>query len=138
MADRELAQKVLDQITAHPELHTQLYFARKRNPCDTAMCVAGWAVQLDDPAAVPVFSPGFIIPTAMSEVQLGNGDVVDYAHAGQNALGITSDEAEYLFDEDRTTDEVVTALTELATFGTFTVPYVDEDSDDDEEDEDWY
>lgn len=41
---RELAVKVIDQVTKHPETHVQSMWT---NSCGTAGCLAGWAVALN-------------------------------------------------------------------------------------------
>ncbi len=48
---RELAEKVLEYVTAHPELHDQRNWisnsAVSPNRCGTTACLAGWAVVLN-------------------------------------------------------------------------------------------
>lgn len=48
---RELAEKVLEYVTAHPELHDQKTWhstpATSLNRCGTTACLAGWAVFLN-------------------------------------------------------------------------------------------
>lgn len=42
-----LAQRVLDQIDAHPELHSQSSF-KSNTECGTRHCIAGWTLELAD------------------------------------------------------------------------------------------
>lgn len=129
MANRELAQKVLDQITAHPETHRQGYWAWKgqlRNGedtyCGTAMCVAGWAVHFADMDAEPLWegSPGDEAAWYVKSDRFGNSEM--YADAGRAALEISEEEAHYLFNESRTDAQVIDALTDLVETGHLT-PY---------------
>lgn len=142
MADRELAQKVLTQITEHPELHNQRYWARRGvirsvtgSFCGTAMCVAGWAVHLGDPAAVPLFAESSWGTRYAMEVMLGDGETAFYSAAGRSMLEISEEEAGYLFDESCTTDEVVNGLRSLIDSGSIDVPDEYGDSYGEEEDE---
>lgn len=47
----ELAEKVLKQVTEHPETHEQLTWGY-RTPCGTTACLAGWTVVF---GALPVY-----------------------------------------------------------------------------------
>lgn len=47
----ELAERVLKQVTEHPETHEQSEWGRK-TPCGTTACLAGWTILL---AATPVW-----------------------------------------------------------------------------------
>jgi hypothetical protein len=50
----ELAEKVLDQITKHPETHDQRYYTGYDVDCGTSACVAGWAVLLDHRTTISI------------------------------------------------------------------------------------
>jgi hypothetical protein len=127
MADQELAAMVLKQITTHPETHYQGMWARELSParqltlgvsCNTQMCVAGWAVHFADAAA----EPDYMGTSTAWYVRNGDGVREPYNEAGRKALDITVQERDYLFDTDRTQDEVIAALTDLVETGHLT-PY---------------
>lgn len=50
MLNIELAERVLQHVEAHPELHHQGHWM-KRTACGTTACLAGWTVLLGAPEA---------------------------------------------------------------------------------------
>lgn len=120
---RELAGMVLEHIEAHPETHDQFSWIvtdwkewagdslpsmAELQSCGTTACVAGWTVLLGAPAEVRV------------QHQRDNADggvwsdfyrwVPDRA---TELLGITTAEADYLFDSTRSRAQVISHLMEL-------------------------
>ena len=107
--NKELAAKVLRQITEHPETHDQeVWFeqneggrgfcntvgeVRDVGTCGTVGCVAGWAVALHYADKKRVLDSNELL-----------GD------AGSRLLRLSWDDAEWLFYDRRTHDEVVEAL----------------------------
>jgi hypothetical protein len=76
------------------------------NPvCGTRACVAGWTVILgDDPRVRLDGDIGIIFP---------DGKAGSYSERARELLGINDRQAEYLFDMNRTRDEVIGALNTL-------------------------
>lgn len=144
MPNRELALKVRDQIADHPETHNQKWWIRRIRQaagdyCQTTACAAGWTVLLGDPTAEPVWSS----PTSRtsSSVLLPDGSGLAFSEYAAELLGIDRAMRIYLFDENRTVDEVLDVLNTIIDGGTPTVPDVgtfldDDDDDDDLDDED--
>jgi hypothetical protein len=90
----DLAEKVLAQITEHPELHDQQYYGMRRD-CGTTHCVAGWAIALS-PGVEFTWRPwddGFEI----DGVSLPDYGVTDPEVAGRELLGLDLEAAEHLF-----------------------------------------
>lgn len=79
--------------------------------CGTTACIAGWAVQLGGSKLLVteqdlrdgVYSAGSCVA--------GNGRVVDIENHARKLLGLTQDEADYLFFVDD--DQVIPLLTRL-------------------------
>jgi len=106
-----LAEAVLEQVTAHPEMHDQNCYGIRRG-CNTTQCIAGWAVVLS-PDAEAVWSGSLIAKgvDVLEAVKMLSGDgyafTVDVASAGSQLLGLTEDEADELFfsfDDDHAVD----------------------------------
>lgn len=101
MADIERLNRALAHIEAHPEQHDQGVWLRKVD-CGTAACLAGWVVIQEYPEA------GFVrdrydIGNTYSRVDIlpeGKAPLVD--EVAFQLLGITSDQADVLFDERNT------------------------------------
>lgn len=100
---RELAQKILDQITAHPETHDQGSWV---DVCGTTYCIAGWAVALN------------ALPGDNETLQAGRramarelNTVTDWEALGRKLLGLDEDAADALFFSD--TQEAPVLLAEL-------------------------
>lgn len=88
--NQELFQKVLDQITIHPETHDQSGWQNTVEGddgyvCGTTRCVAGWALHFYAPNQ-------HIFDTACQLGTAGN-----YERAGREILGLTFSEARHLF-----------------------------------------
>ncbi|AMS02635.1 hypothetical protein BJD55_gp131 [Gordonia phage Yvonnetastic] len=64
----ELAERILEQITEHPETHDQSHWGEVRE-CGTVCCIAGWAILLSDDHRVR-FSEGGVRSPAL-EILVG-------------------------------------------------------------------
>jgi hypothetical protein len=110
MPNIELLKRVRAQITEHPETHNQRVWA-KRTECGTTACVAGWAVLLAHPDAELTALDCF---NGMScGVLLSDGTERAFNMYGAELLGLTPDQRYWLFDEERTTPEVLGGLDDL-------------------------
>jgi hypothetical protein len=92
----ELLERVMQHITDHPEQHNQHIWA---NECGTSGCFAGWSALL---SGWNVLRRGFAL-----DVFVAREDDPREVHVQQLAielLGLTSDEADVLFDEFNTPD----------------------------------
>lgn len=144
MLNRELAAKVRDQIADHPETHNQAWWMLRTKEwvsdawvCHTRACAAGWAVLLGDPTATPAFRG-----CESASVILPDGTGRGYSEYAAELLGIDREMRLYLFDENRTVDEVLDVLNTIVDGGTPEVPEWDDDDLDDEDpfpevDADW-
>jgi hypothetical protein len=47
--NQPLFQKILDQITMHPETHNQDFWENASSDCGTTRCIAGWALHFHNP-----------------------------------------------------------------------------------------
>lgn len=96
----ELAEKVLKQVTEHPETHNQHEWGY-RNSCGTSACLAGWAVYIAHPDAVVQWRTNpydtSTDQVACSVVPLGGGQRFDIATLAAEALGLDEDDADELF-----------------------------------------
>ncbi|MFF8831322.1 hypothetical protein [Streptomyces sp. NPDC015131] len=96
--NRELFQKIHDQITMHPQTHDQGGWDSGPDICGTTRCVAGWAMHFLNPnqrtdttarelaLAAGVFEDDNLITTSVA-----------YEVGGAKALGLTDSEAGDLF-----------------------------------------
>lgn len=86
--NKELANRVLEQIEAHPETWDQSEWACfSDNECGTSHCFAGWAVMLTDPYELN-----------RDEQAIRNRREVDIQGQAMSALGLNYDfliESEY-------------------------------------------
>lgn len=91
---KELAQRILDQITAHPETHNQDTWSNENGACGTTYCIAGWAVALNA-------EPGEDARrNAVTRARLARELAAPDAHwptLGQKLLGLSEEAAEDLF-----------------------------------------
>jgi hypothetical protein len=138
MNGRETAQAVLDQILYKPETHNQGEWVVSETQeiredfCGTTGCVAGWTILLTDFTMVK-FQSAFLGGGYEFACVVQNGEYADIEQVASELLEITPGEGEYLFDANRTNDEVYTALKEIIATGTLTVsPGWDEDEDEDD------
>ena len=94
-----LGQQVYDQIVYHPETWNQKSWGIGIGAdCGTVACVAGWAVHLTGWKSI---SPSF----RSGEVTKGYlASTVEVA--GQYELGLSMNQAEYLFNSVRTRDQI--------------------------------
>ncbi|SRR6266550_5338456 len=89
-------KKVLDQIAAHPETHSQMVW---ENGCGTVRCVAGWAIHNELPEGAPI---RWIF-------DIKGYERAGYAIVAADLLGLGYYEAEELF-RDANDDEAVNLL----------------------------
>lgn len=103
----ELLDQVMAQIEAHPDAWDQTFWATQfiddtGNECGTAFCCAGWAVRLARPDLEFVWQGQYA--QRVEDPAIGmTGDIEDVA---QRLLGITNGEADRLFDERNTLDDL--------------------------------
>ncbi len=94
---KETAEAVLGIIRMYPELHDQ---ARWISDCGTTACVAGWVTQLH-----VGWEEGRLYPHPKGAFYAGDAEGL-----GARFLDLYNDEADWLFDADRTRDEVIGGL----------------------------
>lgn len=114
MANIELLQETLDYIKAHPSEWYQEYWASKAPMCGTKFCFAGHAIQLAQPKGIKakfywmdsaenVSDPSQphegLLTANLVDVPDGTYEVAELA---SRYLGLTDDEADYLFEGDNT------------------------------------
>jgi hypothetical protein len=92
VADIELLDKVIEHIKAYPALWDQSGWA-VATACGTTHCVAGWAVHLTYPDAVP----GLRDLTEDSEMFVFDGATKRYDSAAMRLLGLDATQAGSLF-----------------------------------------
>ena len=91
---QELAQKILDQITMHPETHKQSTWT-SGNGCGTTHCIAGWAAVLTEGLVKKDY---FAYPVPASYDPSVDGDSGDaYMRVGRESLGLTKEDSAKLF-----------------------------------------
>ena len=105
----------------YKRLDVQHWLDELQNPtCGTTACVAGWAAIKVSPLGTLITRFGVIYP---------NGRTAYASDIGQVALGLSYEQAEYLFRDTRTKDEVVWVLESIRDDGSFNIPYPNEDAD---------
>lgn len=105
---KELAQKILDQITEHPETHDQDTWVNSSGECGTTYCIAGWAVALN--ALESDSSPRLDVTRARLSRELSIR-FPTWSLLAEELLGLGDAEAEELFFAD--TEEAPAKLAEL-------------------------
>lgn len=103
---KELAQKILDQITAHPETHNQDTWVDGFNSCGTTYCIAGWAVALN---ALP--GDDETLPAGRRAMARELNTIPHWGPLGQKLLGLDDEVADDLFFSD--TEDAPRILAEL-------------------------
>jgi hypothetical protein len=91
---KELAQKILTQITEHPETHDQYTWVDSFSGCGTTRCIAGWAVALNAEPGEAVSVNDFATRARLAR-ELGVRP--HWATLGQELLGLSEEEAVGLF-----------------------------------------
>lgn len=94
---RELAQKILDQITAHPETHAQDSWRSENGACGTMYCIAGWAVVLNWQGGEG--DPGRLLDGRRAMARELN-TIPHWGALGQKLLGLDDEAADDLFFSD--------------------------------------
>ena len=106
-----LADEIIGIITTTPERHnnsdwltvTSIYSpAEARADCRTTACVAGWAAILTAREEWRLDCVGLFAPDGRR--------VRRYYEFGRDALGITNDQAEWLFNAERAQEEILWGL----------------------------
>lgn len=93
--DLPLLVKVLEHVTAHPEEHDQSVWAQQ-TPCGTAMCVAGHTATM---CGWDIDRSFWSPMTGFSQVRrAGCAERRHVSDVAAEALGLTADEADVLFD----------------------------------------
>lgn len=106
---KELAQRILDQITAHPETHDQGAWRSENGACGTTYCIAGWAVALNvEPGEVHL--PDETVTRFRLARELTTWDT-EWSVLGRELLGLDQEAADDLFFSD--TEDAPRILGEL-------------------------
>lgn len=104
---QQLAQRVYEQITNHPETHDQTEWIYTEAECGTAACVAGWAIMLSPLTNYHVTSDG--IPEFDTLGGYGT-----YSTTAAYVLGLDPLESERLFRASLKPEAAVEAVKYLA------------------------
>lgn len=140
--NKALLKKTLEQIKAHPELHNQNFWvvANEENLCGTAMCFAGHAAVLsgaENPDPKKHFIEDWYVRkdnlAYMNYEDTYQVPFKDYESVSKYAgreLGLTSEQSDWLFDSNRTLEEIESAVEELITYGTLEAAEYHDDYDD--------
>ena len=105
---KELAQKILDQITEHPETHNQSSWV---DTCGTTYCVAGWAVAFNCQRGGAECEALFAGLRALAR-ELNTAPY--WSTLGQKLLGLDDEDAASLFySTDEEAPELLADLFEL-------------------------
>lgn len=117
---RELAGKTENQIRLHPETHDQ---AKWVSNCGTTACAAGWACKLAGLHEFHVYQSdeekiyqsdeeknGYYGYATMQYYVTNHGVREFISNAASELLGLARDEENWLFDTDRTREEVLDGL----------------------------
>lgn len=98
---RELAVKVIDQVTKHPETHIQSMWI---DSCGTAGCLAGWAVALNRQDGENNWDTKQRIAAELRPVDGEGGSLPNWSEAGAALFGfidadgrLDQDEADRIF-----------------------------------------
>jgi|SRR5687768_6894074 len=136
MVNVELLKETLEIIEKNPQNYDQSNWVRKdsNNVCGTAMCFAGHAAVLAG-AEVPDPKKHNINDWYIMEDEnksylnymqydalYGDANAISVRTFATEALGIRWEEADYLFDGDRSLDEIRYAVNELVETGELDVP----------------
>lgn len=103
----ELLDRVMAQIEAHPSTWDQEFWAKRLiddagNECGTAFCCAGWAVKIARPDLEFIWE-GRAASRVRDPAAALTDDIEDVA---RRLLGLTAAEADNLFNEDNTFDDL--------------------------------
>lgn len=142
MVNKELLKLTLDTIQAKPSEYYQGTWVSttESNVCGTTMCFAGHAAVLAG-AEIPNPKKHYVADWYVGkdgqymnwrEAEAANfGDYQSVAVFARNALGLSYEDSDYIFDGDRTEDEIVAAVDDLINdreiAGRYT--YVDDEDD---------
>lgn len=141
MVNKELAKSTMAAIKAQPEKHDQDYWVTVNDdsPCGTTMCFAGHAAVLAG-AEIPdpkkhLIADWYVGPDGAyhnwKDAEAGRvPGAIQVKFFAQNALGITSDERDFMFADYRTVEELEVAVEELVEHGA--IQTWEEDYDDDD------
>lgn len=110
--DRPRLASLAAHLLANPERHDQREYA-VRGECGTSHCAAGWVVvlegydlawtRIEDAETIASFGPGDVAYLAYDPI----GRYVSIADEAARLLGLDYDQAEALFHNYGTTDEIV-------------------------------
>lgn len=101
--DVERLRTVLEHITANPELHNQAVWGRRWSrsggACDTAHCVAGWAVEFDKRFDIRWRNDNLMPTLAVAEYATDeSGHEHHIRQLAQDLFGFTRSQANVFFD----------------------------------------
>lgn len=113
--NQELFTKIRDQIEAYPDTHNQAVW--ESSYCNTTRCTAGWAIHFTHPNEKDIY-------TSLNLHYTRDGG---FENTGKKLLGLTDDEAEYLFYTSE--EEALAMIQHYADNGRdgFIIPEEDED-----------
>lgn len=125
MVNKELLKATIDVINAKPELHDQANWVRieEENVCGTAMCFAGHAAILAGAEAPDpkkhyvadwfIAKGGKYLNWKEADAADADEQIVSVASYARNALGLDFETSDYMFDGDRTREELTEAVDDL-------------------------
>lgn len=110
-----LLNRTMDLIKMVPDKHNQGTWV---SPCGSTMCYAGHAAVLDgaefDHKRYDRDADWHIDPETKKHVGYWDEDGISVGAYARKALGLTWDESDYLFDGDRTVEELEEAVRKLS------------------------
>lgn len=100
MINREMFQRIHEQIAAHPEMHDQSNWESRAPVCGTTRCVAGWAIHFwatdqGMPSSLELFHMAVRHPVNATRFARSSGNL--YQAAAADILGLTPRQATELF-----------------------------------------
>lgn len=114
---KQLSGRVEDQIRFHPETHYQKTWGSKTE-CGSTACAAGWACELSGHTLIYNYgdishycsAPDYLSAWRKLGWTSDDGNLVDPGFVAKKLLGLNEHEAEWLFWEERTQEEVLAGL----------------------------
>lgn len=111
----ELAYRVLDRIDAHPKQWDQGTWLYEKGNCGTVACFAGWASTLAGYEPELGHWMTFHNETTRSALAMTSpsGDRMDVREAARIELGISGEQADYLFAGGNTREDLGEYVAEI-------------------------
>jgi len=113
MPNIALLDEILDYIEIHPEEWDQSIFFNKTD-CGTAFCIAGHAVRLRMPPGWDFNWTGRLLSGVLVDLHDPKAACVSVSSIAQRELGLSSYEADVMFDGGNTLAEIRTMRDALA------------------------